>query len=194
MVAASELRSGMVIRLEGELFRVITASYHAGGGQMGGVTHAKLRNTRTGTVREVRFRADELIEDVQTTRRNMQVLYQDGEATHFMDTETFEQVDIQNARLGPAAAYLREGMTVPVEFSDGEPVGVVFPDVVEVQVVETAPPSRAIGTENVWKEAKLENGLVILVPPFIAPGEWIRVDVETASYVERAKRKARGER
>jgi len=181
----------MVIRWEGELYKVVNASYHAGGGQMAGVTHAKLRNTRTGTVREVRFRADEAVEDIEVERRTMQVLYRDGEATHFMDTETYDQVSIENARLGPAAAYLTEGMTVPVEFSGGTPVGVVFPDVVEVQVVDTAPPARGIGTENVWKEAKLENGLTILVPPFIAPGEWIRVDVEAGAYVERAKRKAR---
>jgi elongation factor P len=191
MVSASELRPGMVIRWEGDLYKVIGASYHAGSGQMGGVTHAKLRNTQTGTVREVRFRADEAVEDVQVERRTMQVLYRDGEATHFMDTETYDQVSIENARLGPAAAYLTEGATVPVEFSDGAPVGVVFPDVVEVQVVDTAPPARGIGTENVWKEAKLLNGITILVPPFIAPGEWIRVDVEAGTYVERAKRKAR---
>ncbi len=189
MVVASELRSGMAIRVGGELYKVLSASYHAGGGQMGGVTHAKLRNLHTGAVREVRFRGDETVEDVQLERRPMQVLYRDTEATHFMDSETFEQVSIENERLGPAAAYLTEGSTVPVEFSEGRAVGVVFPDVVELQVVETAPPTRSVGTENVWKEARLENGLVILVPPFIAPGEWVRVEVATSTYVERAKRK-----
>jgi len=189
MVVASELRSGMAIRVGGELYKVVTASYHAGGGQMGGVTHAKLRNLHTGAVREVRFRADETVEDVQLERRPMQVLYRDAEATHFMDSETFEQVSIDNERLGPAAAYLTEGSTVPVEFSEGQAVGVVFPDVVELQVVETAPPTRSVGNENVWKEARLENGLVILVPPFIASGEWVRVEVATSTYVERAKRK-----
>lgn len=189
MVAASELRSGMAIRVGGELYKVLSATYHAGGGQMGGVTHAKLRNLHTGAVRELRFRADETLEDVQLERRPMQVLYRDEEATHLMDTETFEQVSIENQRLGPAAAYLMEGGTVPVEFSEGRAVGVVFPDVVEVQVVETAPPTRSVGTENVWKEARLDNGLVIQVPPFIAPGEWIRVEVATGTYVERAKRK-----
>ncbi len=189
MVAASELRSGMAVRLEGTLYKVISATYHAGGGQMGGVTHAKLRNLHTGAVREVRFRADETVEDVQLERRPMQVLYRDQEATHFMDNETFEQVFVPNERLGPTAAFLQEGATVPVEFSEGKPVGVVFPDVVEVRVVETAPPTRSVGNENVWKEAKLENGLSILVPPFIAPGEWIRVEVATATYVERARKK-----
>lgn len=189
MVAASELRSGMAIRVGGELYKVLSASYHAGGGQMGGVTHAKLRNLQTGTVREVRFRADDTLEDLQLERRPMQVLYRDQEATHFMDSETFEQVSIPNERLGPTAAFLQEGATVPVEFSEGRPVGVVFPDVVEVRVLETAPPTRSVGNENVWKEARLENGLSVLVPPFIAPGEWIRVEVATGTYVERARKK-----
>ncbi len=189
MVVASGLRSGMAIRVGGELYKVVSASYHAGGGQMGGVTHAKLRNLHTGAVREVRFRADETVEDVQLERRPMQVLYRDAEATHFMDTETFEQVSMENERLGPAAAYLTEGNTVSVEFSEGRAVGVVFPEVVELQVVETAPPTRSVGTENVWKEARLENGLVIQVPPFIAPGDWVRVEVATSTYVERARRK-----
>ncbi len=189
MVVASELRSGMAVRVGGELYKVVSASYHAGGGQMGGVTHAKLRNVDTGAIREVRFRADEPVEDVQLEKRPMQVLYRDQDATHFMDSETYEQVSIENQRLGPAAAYLAEGSTVQVEFSAGRAVGVVFPDVVEVQVVETAPPTRSVGNENVWKEARLDNGLVIQVPPFIAPGEWIRVEVATSTYVERAKRK-----
>jgi len=148
MVAASELRSGMAIRWGGELYKVVSASYHAGGGQLGGVTHAKLRNLHTGTIREVRFRADEGVEEVELERRPMQVLYRDEEATHFMDSETFEQVSIPNQRLGPAAAYLTEGSTVPVEFSEGQAVGVVFPDVVELQVVETAPPTRSVATRT----------------------------------------------
>jgi len=106
-----------------------------------------------------------------------------------MDTETYDQVAIERARLGRPAAYLTESMVVPVEFHGDRPVGVVFPDIVEVRVTATAPPAHGVGTENVWKEATLENGVVIQVPPFIAAGEWIRVDVETDTYVERAKRK-----
>ncbi len=189
MVEAAGLRSGMTIRLGGELYKVVAASYHAGGGQMAGAAHARLRNLQTGAVREVRFRPDEIVEDVPLERRSMQVLYRDQEATHFMDSETFEQVSLPNERLGPMAAFLQEGATVPVEFSEGIPVGVVLPDVMEVRVAETAPPTRSVGGENVWKEAKLENGLSVLVPPFIAPGEWIRVEVATGTYVERARKK-----
>jgi elongation factor P len=189
MVVASALRPGMAIRLEGELYKVLSAAFHAGGGQMSGVTHAKLRNVRTGAVREWRFRADEPVPDVPLERRPMQFLYADETLCHFMDTETYDQVAIERARLGRPAAYLTESMVVPVEFHGDRPVGVVFPDIVEVRVTATAPPAHGVGTENVWKEATLENGVVIQVPPFIAAGEWIRVDVETDTYVERAKRK-----
>jgi elongation factor P len=189
MVAASELRPGMAIRIGGELYKVIAAEYHAGGGKMGGVTHAKLRSLKTGTVREWRFRADEPVETIEPERQMMQYLYTDGTMSYFMNAETFEQVAVENRRLGLAARYLKEEMTVPVEFVDGQPVGIVFPDVVEVKVEDTAPPQHTQGTDNVWKEARLENGLTVMVPPFIAPGETIRVEVETGKYLERAKKR-----
>lgn len=187
MRAASELRPGMAIRVEGELYKVLTADYHAGGGKMGGVTHAKLRNIRTGATWERRFRADEAVEEVEPDRQTMQFLYSDAGMSYFMHPESFEQVAIETGRLGPAAPYLTPEMTLPVEFFDGEPLSIVFPDIVVVRVQETAPPIHSQGSDNVWKEAKLENGVEIQVPPFIAPGELIRVEVETGTYIERAK-------
>lgn len=187
MLTASELRPGMALRLEGTLYKVLDATYHSGQGKMGGVTHAKLRNLDTGTVREWRFRADELLEDVVPERQNLQFLYRDERLSYFMHPETFEQVEVENARIGRAVEFLQEQMMVPVEFVDGRPVSIVFPDIVEVKVTDTAPPVHAQGATNVWKEARLENGLTLMVPPFIAPGETIRVDVERLAYVERAR-------
>jgi elongation factor P len=187
MVSASELKPGMAIRLEGEPYKVIGVDSHAGGGKMGGVAHVKLRSLRTGSPREWRFRADERVEPLELDRQSMQFLYAEGGAVHFMSPATFDQVEFDGARLGPAAAYLVEGMVLPLEFLGGEPVGVVFPDLVELRVAETAPPFHTGGTENVWKEARLENGVTIMVPPFIAPNERIRVDVQAGSYVSRAK-------
>ena len=88
-----------------------------------------------------------------------------------------------------AASYFREGMTLPVEFFEGQPMGIVFPEVVEIRVRATAPPIHTPGGENVWKAATLDNGLSIMIPPFIASGELIRVDVEHGTYIERAKKK-----
>ena len=187
MLAASEIRSGMAIRVEGELYKVIAADYHAGGGKLGGVTHAKLRNVVTGAIWERRFRAEESVEEVEPERQTMQYLYSDERLSYFMHPETFEQVALENERLGPTVRYLQPEMTLPVAFFEGKPMGVVFPDIVEIEVAETAEPIHSQGSDNVWKEARLENGVEILVPPFIAPGEVIRVQVETGTYIERAK-------
>ncbi len=187
MISATELRPGMAIVVEGQIYKVISADYHAGGGKMPGVTHAKLRNLASGAVWERRFRPDEHVEEVTLQRQTMQFLYADSDLSYFMNPETFEQLEISNERLGAVARYLKPEMRVPVEFSEGQPVGVVFPSIVEVRVESTAPPAHGQSADNVWKEATLENGLQIQVPQFIAPGELIRVEVETTTYIERAK-------
>jgi elongation factor P len=186
-LCGSELRIGMTIRLEGELYRVLAAGYHGGGGKMGGVTHAKLRSLRTGTLREWRFRAEQDVEQVELERQDLQFLYRDGDISFSMNPRSFEQVALDDARLGPAATFMDEGMLLPVEFLGDQAVGVVLPDVVDATVAETAPPFHAQGTDNVWKSARLDNGVSVMVPPFIAPGERIRVDVQAGRYVERAK-------
>jgi elongation factor P len=187
MLTASGLRAGMAVRIEGTLYRVLGADYHGGQGKMGGVMHAKLRNLDTGTLREWRFRSDEVVEEVKPERQNLQFLYRDGDLDYFMHPETFDQMPIESGALGRAALFLVEEMVVPVEFVDGKPVGIVFPDIVEVAVADTAPPAHSQGGSNVWKDARLQNGLVLQVPPFIGPGDLIRVDVERGTYVERAK-------
>ena len=186
LIAAPDLRGGMTLRLEGELYKVISADYHAGGGKMPGVSHAKLRNRLTGAIRERRFRPEERLEAVEIERQAMQFLYADDEQSYFMNPESFEQLGVPNERLGPAGRYLQPELTIPVEFCEGEPVGVVLPDMVEIRVATTAPPVHGAGSDNVWKEAQLENELTIMVPPFIAAGEIIRVEVETGKYVDRA--------
>ncbi len=189
MLTAAELRPGLALRIDGVLYKIIEADYHGGQGKMGGVAHVKLRNLETGTMREWRFRSDQSVEEVTPDRVNLQFLYSDERVGYFMHPETFEQVEVENARLGKAARFLREEMVVPVEFVDGHALGIVFPEIVDVKVAETGPPVHAQGLTNVWKEALLDNGVGIRVPQFIAAGDWIRVKVDDASYVERAKRK-----
>jgi elongation factor P len=191
MRTGSELRPRMTLRVDGTLVRVISAEYHGGQGKMGGVMHAKLRDLHTGKERERRFRAEETVEEVPPDRQSLQFLYTDGGASTFMNPQSYEQVVIETARLGKAAAWLTEETVVPVELVDGEPVGIVFLEVAEGRVAETAAPYHTPGTDNVWKEARLENGVTVMVPPFIDVGETIRVDVESSRYVERAKVKGR---
>ncbi len=189
MLTAAELRSGMALRIDGTLYKVVEAEYHGGQGKMGGVAHAKLRNLGTGTMREWRFRSGEVVEQLLPERQSMQFLYKDDESCYFMHPETFDQVPVDNTRLGRAVNFLDEGMIVPVEFVDGQPIGIVFPDIVEIKVTDTAPALHSQGVTNVWKQATLANGMPISVPPFISSGELIRVEVERGVYVERAKKK-----
>jgi elongation factor P len=177
----------MTLRVDGALVRVVAADYHGGQGKMGGVMHAKLRDLHTGKERERRFRADEAVEEVQPERVSLQFLYSEGGISTFMNPETYDQVAIDDERLGRAAAWLSGETVVPVELVDGEPLGIVFPEIAEARVAVTAAPYHTPGTDNVWKEARLENGVGVMVPPFIDVGEVIRVDVDTGRYVERAR-------
>jgi elongation factor P len=116
----------------------------------------------------------------------MDFLYRDGETCVFMNPDTYEQAEIQAAVIGASAQFLSEGMKVNVEFFEGNPISVVLPGMMEVKVVETAPPVHS-GQDNTWKEARLENGVQIRVPLFIAPGEIVRVDLRTGRYMERVR-------
>lgn len=186
MVLAVDVKAGMVLRIDGELYKVISAEYHAGGGKMSGVTHAKLKNVHKGTFWERRFRPDEKLENVDLERVAMQYIFQDGDEFCFMNPETFDQVLISKHLLGAAERFLQPEMRLAVEFFDGRPVNVRFPEFVELKVTATAQPIHT-QQDNTPKPATLENGMEILVPQFIKPGEMVRVEVETGKYLERVR-------
>lgn len=190
MVTASQLRAGMAVRFEGQLYKVLAAEYHSGQGKMGGVTHARLKNLSTGTLWEHSFRADLKLEDIEVSRRPMDYLYEDGGLCYFMDPENFEQIAIPRQVIGAQAVLLQPQMRVGVEMIEDRPVSVAFPDVLEVRIAETAPPIHQ-QVDNVWKPARLENDLEIMVPPFIKNGDLIRLDVANLKYMDRAKGPAR---
>lgn len=186
MILGGELKEAIVLRLEGNLFKVLSAEYHAGGGKMGGVVHARLRNVVTGTLWEHRFRPDEKIDTVELDRLNLEFLYQDGDDFIFMNPENFEQLPVSKHVIGPAERFLKPEMQIPVEFFEGRPVNLIFPSSVELQVTTTAQPVHS-QQDNVLKSATLENGMEILVPQFIKSGEFIRVETETGKYLERVR-------
>jgi elongation factor P len=189
MRTGSELRARMTVRVDGSVCRVVSAEYHGGQGKMGGVMHAKLRDLQTGKERDRRFRADEPVEEVVPERQSVQFLYSEGDVVTFMNPQTYEQVAIDTDRLGKAAAWLDAETVVPVELLEGRAIGIVFPEIAEARVAETAAPYHTPGTDSVWKQARLENGVQVMVPPFVDVGETIRVDVESGRYVERARGK-----
>lgn len=186
MVIASQLRPGMVLRMGEDLLKVEESVYHVGQGKMPGSVHAKLRNARTGSLKEPRFRPEERLEDVLLEKQEMEFLYSDEESATFMHPVTYEQVSIPLEAIGAASKFLQPEMKVPVEFFDAQPVSIVFPEVVEANVRTTAQPVHQ-QQDNTYKYATLENGMEILVPQFIKPGETVRIEVATGKYVDRVR-------
>lgn len=191
MVLASQLRAGMAVRHEGQAFKVLIAEYHPGQGKMGGVTHTRLKNLGTGTIWEHSFRADLKFEDLAVEKQSMDFLYSDAGQCWFMNPETFEQVGIAESLIGQQARFLRPEMRIPVESVEGTPVSVVFPEIIEVRIADTAPPVHQ-QQDSTLKPAKLENGVQIMVPQFIKTGDMIRLDVAGLKYVDRVRTSLRG--
>jgi len=185
MLIASELKAGMVIRMEGHIYWVLEVESRAGAARLGGVVRIKLNNVRSGRMLEKHLRPLERVEELHVERQLMQFLFRQENIYAFMNPNTFEQIELSGEILGPAGQFLQAGMEVPVEFFEGEPISAVLPDIMEARVSDTTPATRS-QQDSAWKEAKLENGLVIRVPLFIAPGETVRVDLRTGQYVERA--------
>ena len=186
MVIASELKPGMFIRIEREIYKVLEAESKAGSAKLGGVVKTKLCNVTSGRMWEPHFRLQEQLEDLEVGRRVMEFLFADEDTCTFMDPNTFEQVAVQHTILGSEAAFLQSGMEFPVEFFEGQALSVVFPEVVDARVASTAPPTHS-QQDSAWKDAILDNGFRIRVPLFIAEGEIVRVAVQDCRYVERAR-------
>jgi elongation factor P len=190
MIIASQLRPGAVLKSGEDLLKVIDSTFHVGQGKMPGSVHAKLRNIRKGTFKELRWRPEERLEDVQLLKRDMEFLYSDADSVTFMDPTSFDQVSVPLESIGAAEKYLKPEMKVPVEFYGGEPVSIVFPAIVEVRVETTAPPAHQ-QQDNTFKYATLENGVETMVPQFVKPGETVRIDVGTGKYVDRVRTDAK---
>lgn len=176
----------MAIRHDRQVYKVLAAEYHPGQGKMGGVTHARLKNLESGTLWEHSFRADVKLEDLPVEKQSMEFLYSDEEHSYFMNPDSFEQIEIPNRVIGPQYRFLVPQMRVPIEFVEGRPVSVLFPDILEMRVAETAPPAHQ-QQDSTWKAAQLENGVQVMVPQFIKAGDMIRLDVNNLKYIERAK-------
>jgi elongation factor P len=186
MINAAQLRPGMAIRFEGQIYRVLTSEYHSGQGKMGGVSHVSLRNLSTGTQWEHSFRAELKLEEIPVEKRPLTFLYSDQEQSYFMNPVSFEQVEIANAAIGQQIRFLEPDMQVSVEFVEDRPVTVLFPDIVEARIAETAPPTHG-QQDNTWKTARLSNGIKVMVPQFVKNGDLIRLDVSSLKYIDRAR-------
>ncbi len=186
LIPATQLRAGMIIKHENELFRVSNV-VHVTPGNWRGMVQTKMRNLRSGTQIENRFRSEDRVERVTLEQHEMEFLYEADGMYHFMNTETFEQISLDRESLGDAVLYLTPSLKVQVEFYEGRPIGVSLPKTVDLQVVETEPSLKGATVTNVLKPAKVETGATVQVPPFISAGDVIRVDTETGEYLSRAK-------
>jgi elongation factor P len=190
MVNASDLRAGMVISIDNEPFSVVESTYHIGQGKMPGSVHAKVRDILKGTTKELRFRPEERLEETALDKQEMEFLYSDADSATFMNPQSFEQISIPLETIGPGHTFLKTEMTLPVEFYNGRPVSVVLPATVDLAVETTVAPVHQ-QQDNVYKSATLENGMEVMVPQFIAPGEVVRIEVATGKYVERLRKDSR---
>src|SRR5579864_2160967 len=185
MISATQLRPGMVIKFNKELYSVFKME-HRTPGNLRGFVQVKMRKLSSGTMIEHRFSSEDRVERAALDEQEMEYLYDDGEFFYFMNTENFEQMHLTKDLLGDATNFLIPQLKVAVEFYEGKAISVELPPSVDMTVVETEPGLKGATVSNVTKPAKLETGLVVQVPPFINEGEKIRVSTAEGTYQERA--------
>jgi elongation factor P len=184
-IPATRLKKGMLIKMDQDLFRILELQ-HVTPGNLRGFVRVKMRNIRSGVLADNRFRSEDSVERATLDEREMQYLYQDGDAYCFMDTANYEQVHISGEALGDSVNYIKPEMTIKVEFYDVEPVGIELPVTVDLKVTDTAPGIKGATASAQVKPATLETGLVVQVPPFVNSGDTIRISTDTGEYLSRA--------
>ncbi|MEZ5812449.1 MAG: elongation factor P [Rhizobiaceae bacterium] len=184
-INGNEIRPGNVIEHNGGLWAAVkTNAVKPGKG--GAYNQVELKNLIDGTKLNERFRAAETVERVRLEQKDFSFLYEQGEALVFMDLESYEQLELQKDFVGDRAAFLQDGMTVTVELYEEKPIGISLPDQVTLTIVEADPVVKGQTAASSYKPARMENGIRVMVPPFIESGERIVVDTNEITYVRRA--------
>lgn len=186
MIQATQLKRGMCIKHDNDLYRVVSTQ-HLTPGNWRGMVQAKIRHLKTGSIMEHRFRSEDRVERAILDETEMEFLYRDGDMYHFMNNESFEQIALSKEVLGDAVPYLIPNIKLKIELYQGRPVGIELPLTVEMKVVETEPAIKGASVSNVGKPAKMETGLVVSVPAFISEGDVIKIETSSGAYIERAK-------
>lgn len=185
-IKATQLRKGMIIIHEGELY-TLTDVMHITPGNLRAKVQTKMKSIKTGVNAENRFRADETVEKASLETRQMEYLYDDGQHYYFMDKQTFDQIPIDSGLVGDVHDYLLPNTSVEVEFYDNQPIGIELPNSIDLKVVETDPSLKTATVTASYKPAVLETGMKVQVPQFINEGDVIRIDTRDGKYLERAK-------
>ncbi len=179
------MKKGMLIKIGQDLFRVLELQ-HVTPGNLRGFVRVKFRNIRNGSLSDQKLRSEDFVDRATLDEREMQYMYRDGDAFHFMDTSSYEQLHIDAEALGDNVDYLIPDALIKVEFYGTEPVGIELPQTVDLVVEDTAPGIKGATASNQIKPARLETGLVVNVPPFVNNGDKVRINTETGEYLSRA--------
>lgn len=184
-INGNEIRPGYVLEHNGGLWSAVKVD-HVKPGKGGAFAQVELRNLRNGSKLNERFRSADKVERARLEQKDQQFLYENDGMLVFMDTETYEQVELPAEILGDRRAFLQDGMTVVVEFHEAEALSASLPQKVTCKVVETEPVVKGQTAANSFKPAILDNGVKVMVPPFVGQDEMIIVNTETMEYSERA--------
>ncbi len=185
MIVASDLKNGVAFLDGGKPYKVVKYS-HIKMGRGGATVRVMARNLENGELVEKTYDSKNKVDEVSTSKKRMQYLYNDGKNASFMNPMTYEQTEIELDVLGDSILFIKEGSEVDVLYWDDKALSVDIAPKVELEVVDTAPGVKGNSAANIYKPAKLENGLEIKVPLFIKIGDKIRVDTRTSEYIERA--------
>ncbi|NQX41894.1 elongation factor P [Pedobacter steynii] len=186
MAKASDVKSGNILRFNGELIQV-EEFLHRTPGNLRAFYQAKMRNIKTGKLVEYRFRTDEEVTICRVETNDYQYLYEDGDFLVVMDISSFEQFNIPRTLFGESVKFLKEGMNVIIAFESEEPIMAQIPSHVELEITYTEPAVKGDTSTNALKYATVETGVEIKVPMFINQGDKVKVDTRTGDYIERVK-------
>ncbi|MCP0886428.1 elongation factor P [Ligilactobacillus sp. WILCCON 0076] len=185
MISVNEFKNGLTIQVDGGLWRVVEFQ-HVKPGKGSAFVRSKLKNLRSGAMQEKTFRAGEKVEQAQIDRKKMQYLYADGDSFVFMDTETYEQLELPGERIKAELKYLKENMIVSIIMFGAETLGVEMPNTVDLEVKETEPGIKGDTSSGGSKPATLETGLVVQVPFFVSEGDVLTINTVDGTYISRA--------
>lgn len=185
MFTTTDFRNGLKIEFEGDPYLIVYFQ-HVKPGKGGAFVRTKLKNLKTGAVLEHTFRSGDKVNKPDLEERGMQFLYREGNAFHFMDTGSYEQIYLDEDHMGDAANYMIENLAVKILFFRGEPIGIDLPIFITLAIAETEPGVRGDTVSGATKPAKLESGAFVQVPLFLNEGDRVKVDTRTGTYIERA--------
>ncbi|GFZ26756.1 elongation factor P [Lactobacillus corticis] len=187
MISVNEFHNGLTIQYNNDIWRIVEFQ-HVKPGKGSAFVRSKLKSLRNGAVQEITFRSTAKVETADIQTKKMQYLYNDGSNYVFMDTETYEQLEIPNEQVEYESKFLKENMVVSVISHEGETLGVELPNTVDLEVAETEPGIKGDTSSGGGKPATMETGLVVNVPFFIKAGDVLTINTSDGTYVSRANK------